>query len=180
MARRLYEVIGVDPDATTKRIVDACLQLGEQYKKQGNVGDAAEKFAEVKQAYETLTDPERRRAYDAMEYEPSVPIQLSDQAYRAILGGIVLLCLIVPIYLYGIYESPEQKAQKEYHAREYQEIVEAAKKRSDEERKKEEEKIDRIQEGERLNAESQRWRREPHSREEEEAQRTVERSGFKR
>jgi len=65
----LYEAIGVSPNATTEEIEAACLKLGAQYREQWTEKGAAAKFFEVEKAYETLTDPEKRRSYDKLYSE---------------------------------------------------------------------------------------------------------------
>lgn len=66
-ARTHYEVIGLTPAATREQIEAACLELGGRYQAEAKRGDAgaAERFAELERAYETLVTAERRTAYDA-------------------------------------------------------------------------------------------------------------------
>lgn len=66
----LYEILGVAPGATAAEIRAAYLQLASQYhpdRHEGNpLSDLAEdKLAAVNAAYEVLSDPTRRAAYDA-------------------------------------------------------------------------------------------------------------------
>jgi signal peptidase I len=61
-----YEVLGVDRDATREQIELAYLQLVAA---DGGIG--SERAAEIHRAYELLSDPERRAAYDAGEQPPS-------------------------------------------------------------------------------------------------------------
>ena len=63
----LYIVLGVDRDATVADIKRAYRRLARRFHPDINPGDreAAARFREIVDAYETLTDPERRRRYDA-------------------------------------------------------------------------------------------------------------------
>ena len=62
-----YRLLGVRPDATVLLIKRAYRKLAKQYHPDLNqASDAAEKFREITEAYDTLTDPERRRRYDRL------------------------------------------------------------------------------------------------------------------
>jgi curved DNA-binding protein CbpA len=62
-----YALLGVEPGATTAQIKSAYRKLAKQYHPDVNHNsDAAEKFREVTEAYDTLTDPDRRRRYDRL------------------------------------------------------------------------------------------------------------------
>ena len=64
--RDYYEVLGVSRDASKRDIKKAYKRLAMKYHPDKNSGDATseEKFKEVKEAYETLTDTEKRRQFD--------------------------------------------------------------------------------------------------------------------
>ncbi|KMV31214.1 molecular chaperone DnaJ [Photobacterium swingsii] len=64
--RDLYEVLGVGRDASERDIKKAYKRLAMKFHPDRNQGDesAAEKFKEVKTAYEILTDPQKKAAYD--------------------------------------------------------------------------------------------------------------------
>ncbi len=66
MAADYYEVLGVSRDADLEAIKKAYRRLARQYHPDANPGDpdAEARFKEIAVAYETLSDPERRRRYD--------------------------------------------------------------------------------------------------------------------
>ncbi|MCX7991461.1 MAG: molecular chaperone DnaJ [Proteobacteria bacterium] len=67
MAKRdYYEVLGLSRDATENDIKKAYRNLALKYHPDRNPGDkqAEEKFKEINEAYEVLSDPEKRARYD--------------------------------------------------------------------------------------------------------------------
>ena len=65
--RDYYEVLGVDKNADEAKIKKAYKRLAMKYHPDRNAGDKAgaeKKFKEVRKAYDIISDPQKRSAYD--------------------------------------------------------------------------------------------------------------------
>ncbi|AEO63608.1 dcdbf586-cc7e-45f2-9785-e37a123c343c [Thermothielavioides terrestris] len=70
-AEDYYKVLGLDRQASDRQIKSAYRQLSKKYHPDKNPNDptAHEKFVQVSEAYEALSDPESRRIYDQYGHE---------------------------------------------------------------------------------------------------------------
>lgn len=92
-----YAILGVSRDATDAEIKRAFRRLAMQYHPDKATGDkkrAEEKFKEINEAYDVLSDPEKRRRYDQLgaqwqagtEFRPPPGWQARTWTYRAAPG----------------------------------------------------------------------------------------------
>ena len=67
-----YEILGISKDADQEEIKLAFRKLAKKYHPDLNHKDknAKEKFIKLKEAYDTLIDPVKRRIYDQAGYDP--------------------------------------------------------------------------------------------------------------
>ena len=66
-----YEILGVSPDAEKKQIQHTFRKLARKYHPDVNPGnkEAEEKFKTINEAYQVLSDPEKRKKYDELRAE---------------------------------------------------------------------------------------------------------------
>ncbi len=67
-----YELLGIDEDSSEKEIKLAYRKLAKKFHPDLNKSDphAKDKFIEIKEAYETLIDPSKRKIYNQLKYNP--------------------------------------------------------------------------------------------------------------
>ena len=77
--RDYYEVLGISRSADKDAIKKAYRKMAKKYHPDSNAGnpDAEEKFKEVTEAYNVLSDPEKKKLYD----------QFGHAAFEEIYGG---------------------------------------------------------------------------------------------
>ncbi|KAH8893518.1 DnaJ-domain-containing protein [Thozetella sp. PMI_491] len=70
-AEDYYKILGLNKQASEKEIKSAYRQLSKKYHPDKNPGDdtAKDKFVEVSEAYEALSDPQTRKIYDQYGHE---------------------------------------------------------------------------------------------------------------
>ncbi len=69
--RSFYDVLGVKRDASDKEIKDAFHKLARKY--HPDAGGDAEKFKEISEAYDTLSNPDKRKEYDQILMFGGIP-----------------------------------------------------------------------------------------------------------
>jgi curved DNA-binding protein CbpA len=87
----LYTILGIAPDADEEAIRVAYRSLARRYHPDSGDGSSSDKFRELTEAYETLSDPQRRRIYDRSIHPQFVPhvhvepltVQAEPLSYRA-------------------------------------------------------------------------------------------------
>lgn len=73
-----YAVLGIPPDAGEETIRHAYRILARRYHPDRGAASSAEKSRQVSEAYETLSDPRRRRIYDQSSLphpQPNPPVE---------------------------------------------------------------------------------------------------------
>jgi DnaJ-class molecular chaperone len=88
MARDYYEILGVGKDATEAELKKAYRKLARKFHPDVNKGDAQteDKFKEIQQAYDVLSDKEKRTLYDQVGHE--VFVNPAAGAGRGWSGGV--------------------------------------------------------------------------------------------
>ncbi|MFW9864948.1 MAG: DnaJ domain-containing protein [Candidatus Thorarchaeota archaeon] len=71
-SRDYYSILGISKDATEEEIKAAYRRLAKKYHPDLNQDDlnAKDKFIELKEAYDTLIDTDKRKVYDEAGFDP--------------------------------------------------------------------------------------------------------------
>ena len=79
MSKDYYDILGVGKNSTKEEIKKAYKKLAKKYHPDLNKSDpnAKDKFIVIKEAYDTLIDPIKRKIYDEAGYNPK-NIDMSD------------------------------------------------------------------------------------------------------
>ena len=108
-ARDFYEILGVSRDASADEIQNAYRRLARQYHPDVNKHpDAEERFKEVSEAYDVLSDPQQRKRYDAFGADfRRVPPDVDPDTYgipvvTASVDFVGVLALIFTLFALGI------------------------------------------------------------------------------
>ncbi|MFK7848347.1 MAG: DnaJ C-terminal domain-containing protein [Rhodothermales bacterium] len=92
-AKDYYKILGISEKASPEEIKKSYRALARQYHPDRNPDqpDAEERFKSIQEAYDTLSDPQRRREYNQFKKDPFAPFQTAngDQFYRAPDGTFV-------------------------------------------------------------------------------------------
>ena len=76
MPRNYYRILGIDPDATQAQIKSAYRQKAKELHPDCSGGEC-EPFHDIQEAYETLSNPARRRRYDSGLARDNSPLRVS-------------------------------------------------------------------------------------------------------
>ena len=83
--RDYYEILGVPRNASQEEIKKAFRKLARKYHPDINKDpDAQEKFKEINEAYQILSDPEKRKLYDTYGHSAFEGMGAQEQAYQNI------------------------------------------------------------------------------------------------
>lgn len=83
MSKDYYKTLGVRKNASTKTIRNAYRKLARE--KHPDSGGSSEEFIEIKEAYDVLSDPDRRAHYDRTGEDKGRPLAIDDGRMQRII-----------------------------------------------------------------------------------------------
>ena len=100
MKRDYYEILGVDRSATGPELKKAFKRLAIKYHPDKNPGnkEAEDKFKEAAEAYEVLSDQQKRTAYDQFGHQ-GVNSNFGHQGFQDVISTIFLIIFLEMKYL---------------------------------------------------------------------------------
>lgn len=114
-----YYILGLDTNSSLSEIEEAYLKLSQKFQPESNSGDAYFKgrFTEIREAFDTLADPEKRSAYDlkfARHLAARQPLRrYQTKRYKRKGPGVgLMLTLMVTVLILGAYFSQYLIASK--------------------------------------------------------------------
>lgn len=81
-----YKILGISPKATEEEIKSAYKKLAKQYHPDKNP-DSTEMFQKINEAYHVLSEPDKRKRYDAGMWEFDQPNSDADGGHESFTGG---------------------------------------------------------------------------------------------
>ena len=138
MARTLYQILGVPPNATDETIHAGYVRAAGKLR-EGRGGNADERNA-VRQAYEILSDPASRARYDRSQYTVADAAESQSPGLSVLFTprGVVILLVVIGTAVAGaaVYTREKRLARIE------QERIEALRQQQEEQRRTEAERIE--------------------------------------
>lgn len=80
-----YAILNVSPEADTEAVKRAFRQLARQFHPDVAGEGSRERFQQIRQAYQVLSDPEQRRQYDAQRQSPPPSTSGSSREGRVVI-----------------------------------------------------------------------------------------------
>jgi DnaJ-class molecular chaperone len=114
MTKNLYETLEIQKTATTEEISKSYKKLAKQYHPDKNQGDksCAEKFRNIAEAYEILSDPKKKEIYDTHGYD-AVMGHNSEQNMHMNMGMNPLDLFAQVMQDFGGFGMQEKKEERE-------------------------------------------------------------------